>query len=102
MNYFQKIQSNVAIKWARQADHNVCAVNWSRLAHYKYATAATKHTKMVAAATVNFMNFLTQHGMNVQQVSIAGFGVGAHIAGFIGASFPKQKLAAIYGMIFKN
>lgn len=102
IKYFQKLQSILAIKWARHAESNACAVNWSRLAHYKYAISATKHTKMVAAATVNFMNFLTQHGINVQQTSIAGFGVGAHIAGFIGASFPKQKLAAIYGMIFER
>lgn len=56
---------------------------------------------MVADATVNFMKFLTQHGLNVQEVSIAGFGVGAHIAGFIGAAFSQQKLAAIYGAISK-
>lgn len=56
---------------------------------------------MVADATVNFMKFLVQHGMNVEQSSIAGFGVGAHIAGFIGAAFPKKKLAAIYGKISK-
>lgn len=56
---------------------------------------------MVADATVNFMKFLVQHGMNVEQVSIAGFGVGAHIAGFIGAAFPEKKLAAIYGIISK-
>lgn len=86
-----------AIKWAHFVDCNACTVDWSRLSRYNYSTAATKHPRIVSAATVNFMKFLTPHGLNVQQVSIAGFSLGAHIAGFIGASFPQQKLAAIYG-----
>ena len=35
----------------------------------------------------------------IQQVSIAGFSLGAQIAGFIGAAFSQHKLVAIYGMI---
>lgn len=88
---------NSAIKWAHFVDCNACTVDWSRLSRYNYSTAATKHPRIVSAATVNFMKFLTPYGLNVQQVSIAGFSLGAHIAGFIGASFPQQKLAAIYG-----
>lgn len=87
---------STTITWAKVSDSNVCVVDWSRLANYDYALAAMRHTKIVADAVVNFMKFLTQHGMNVKQVSIAGHSLGAHIAGYIGESF-RGDIHTIYG-----
>lgn len=69
----------VALSWARFADSNVCAVDWSRLANYDYSIAAMKHTKMVTDYLEHFMKFLIKHGMNITDVSIAGHSLGAQI-----------------------
>lgn len=61
-----------AIDWAEFGDCNVCIVDWSRLAFYDYPVAAGEHTKMVSRAISNLINFLEQHGMNIEEVSIAG------------------------------
>lgn len=86
-----------AIDWVYNADCNVCIVDWSRLSNYIYPVAASGHTKMVADALVNFMHFLIKHGMNIEQVAIAGHSLGAQIAGLVGAKF-DGKIDAIYGM----
>lgn len=68
-----------AVSWARFADCNVCAVDWSRLANYDYSIAAMRHTKMVADALEYFMQFLIENGMDITQVSIAAHSLGAQI-----------------------
>lgn len=68
-----------AIDWAHFGDCNVCVVDWSRLASYEYSLTAHKHTKMVAQAISNFIEFLTPYGLNIEDVSIAGHSMGAHI-----------------------
>lgn len=85
-----------AISWARFGDCNVCVVDWSRLANYDYSIAAVQHTRMVSKAISQFMLFLSQHGMNVEHVSIAGHSLGAQIAGLVGATW-SGRIAAIYG-----
>lgn len=59
-----------AIDWAHNADCNVCIVDWSRLSNYNYPIAASEHTKLVANALFNFMHFLIEHGMNIEQVAV--------------------------------
>lgn len=86
----------VAVDWAFYANCNVCAVDWSRLANFAYSKAALDHTKIVSAAVVRFIRFLTTRRMKIGQVSIAGHSLGAHIAGLVGASF-KGRINAIYG-----
>lgn len=86
-----------AIDWAHNADCNVCIVDWSRLSNYNYPIAASEHTKLVANALFNFMHFLIEHGMNIEQVAIAGHSLGAQIAGLVGAKF-EGKIDAIYGI----
>lgn len=88
-----------AVDWAHYGDCNVCSVDWSRLARYNYATCSTRHTRIVSNAIVYFMEYLSRnHGMNVEEVSIAGFSLGAQIAGLVGGSWHYQKVAAIYGL----
>lgn len=86
-----------ATDWVYHADCNVCIVDWSRLSNYNYNIAASKHTKMVADALVNFMDFLIKHGMDIEQTAIAGHSLGAQVAGLVGAKF-NGKIDAIYGM----
>lgn len=68
-----------AIDWARYADCNVCIVDWSRLSNYVYNVAASKHTRIVADAFVEFMHFLIAHGMKIEQTAIAGHSLGMRI-----------------------
>lgn len=90
-----------AIGWAHFGDCNVCIVDWSRMANFQYAITALKHTRMVADFVSNFMRFLSNHGMLIEQVSIAGHSLGAQIAGFVGAKW-MGKIAAIYGSVSKR
>lgn len=89
----------MAIDWAHFGDSNVCIVDWSRLAVYDYATASNEHTRLVANFVTEFMFFLYQKGMKIEESSIAGHSLGAWIAGFIGASY-GGRLNAIYGIFF--
>lgn len=70
---------STAQSWAKFANCNVCAVDWSRLANYDYSIAAMRHTKMVTDALEYFMQFLIDNGMEITQVSIAGHSLGAQI-----------------------
>ncbi|XP_055311609.1 phospholipase A1-like [Sitodiplosis mosellana] len=86
-----------AASWARFANCNVCAVDWSRLANYDYSVAAMRHTKMVADALEYFVRFLIDNGVDIAKVKIAGHSLGSQIAGFIGEKF-KGKIDSIYGL----
>ncbi|XP_031616461.1 phospholipase A1-like isoform X2 [Contarinia nasturtii] len=88
---------STAQSWAKFADCNVCAVDWSRLANYDYSIAAMRHTKMVTDALEYFMQFLIDNEMEITQVSIAGHSLGAQIAGYIGEKF-QGDIDSIYGL----
>lgn len=87
---------SAALSWSQQADCNVCAVDWSRLANYGYSISALVNTKKVANHTINFMKFLKDFDMKVEDCEIAGHSLGAHVAGFIGRYFDGI-LNAIHG-----
>lgn len=98
--------------WTKNTSCNVCAVDWSPLAgDFKisihklsslfnrliaYPQVSMLYTRLTSNVIVRFMKFLEQHGMKIDQVSIAGHSLGAHISGFVGAAFHGQ-IHAIYG-----
>lgn len=86
-----------AENWAEFGDCNVCIVDWSRLSHYSYRLTAKKHLKMVADASIQFMRFLMQHGMDIEHVTLAADSLSAHLAALIGQAF-DGKLEAIISM----
>lgn len=88
---------STALDWARFDEVNVCAVDWNRLARYNYARCATVHLKLVANAIVYFIQQMTKYGLNPADVSIAGFSLGAQIAGLVGSRMPSHRIKAIYG-----
>lgn len=55
---------------------------------------------IVADEIVQFMKFLSAHGMNINQSSIAGHRLSAYVAGLVGARF-HGKIDAIYGTFFE-
>lgn len=83
------------LNWAYFGDSNVCAVDWNETAKSAYPTVL-KYMGIVADEIVHFMEFLSAHGMNINQSAIAGHSLGAHVAGLVGARF-HGKIDAIYG-----
>lgn len=101
----------MANAWTSNDHCTVCIVDWRPLSgefrplgrlvptvfqSTNYQQAALRNTKLVANAIHQFIAFLMEHGMRIEHVSIAGHSLGAHIAGYVGASF-GGKINAIYG-----
>ncbi|XP_062544597.1 phospholipase A1 VesT1.02-like [Armigeres subalbatus] len=64
---------------------NVCAVDWSRLALVEYNLAA-KSTPKVGRYLAKFVKFLLKQGLTMDQVTLVGHSMGAHIVGIAGQS----------------
>ncbi|XP_065091318.1 phospholipase A1-like [Ochlerotatus camptorhynchus] len=64
---------------------NVCAVDWSRLALVEYNLAA-KNTPKVGKYLAKFVKFLLKQGLTMDQVTLVGHSMGAHISGIAGYS----------------
>lgn len=62
---------------------NVCAVDWSRLALVEYNLAA-KSTPKVGKYLAKFIKFLLKQGLTMDQVTLVGHSMGAHISGIAG------------------
>ncbi|KXJ70725.1 hypothetical protein RP20_CCG022310 [Aedes albopictus] len=62
---------------------NACAVDWSRLALVEYNLAA-KNTPKVGRYLAKFVKFLLKQGLTMDQVTLVGHSMGAHISGIAG------------------
>ena len=63
----------------------VVAVQWASLARGPWYDEAAANTQTVAKHLYNFLLNLEESGLNIEQVHIIGFSLGAHVAGFTGA-----------------
>ncbi|XP_058063451.1 phospholipase A1 3-like [Anopheles bellator] len=88
---------NVNRTWVKQtvADYirliggNICAVDWSPLALVEYNLAA-RNTPKVGRYLGKFVQSLLGRGFNINQVTLVGHSMGAHIAGIAGAYLGGQ------------
>ncbi|XP_055617798.1 phospholipase A1 3-like [Toxorhynchites rutilus septentrionalis] len=64
---------------------NICAVDWSRLALVEYNLAA-RNTPKVGRYLAKFVKFLLRQGFTIDQVTLVGHSMGAHISGIAGAA----------------
>lgn len=78
-------------------DTNVCIVGWDQLAKYNYFQAAKQNCRLVSDYLTRFVNFLTQEGMSLDIITLAGHSLGAHICGQVGNNLNGQ-IAEIYGI----
>ncbi|XP_046639785.1 lipase member H-like isoform X2 [Daphnia pulicaria] len=62
---------------------NFIAVDWESFAATDYFSSAAK-IRPIGVFTGDFLNFLIKQGLNVSQLHIIGFSLGAHIAGKAG------------------
>uniref|UniRef100_A0A182JEX8 Uncharacterized protein n=1 Tax=Anopheles atroparvus TaxID=41427 RepID=A0A182JEX8_ANOAO len=88
---------NVNRTWVKQtvADYirliggNICAVDWSPLALVEYNLAA-RNTPKVGRYLGKFVQSLLPKGFSIQQVTLVGHSMGAHISGIAGAYLGGQ------------
>ncbi|XP_040174647.1 phospholipase A1 3 isoform X2 [Anopheles arabiensis] len=88
---------NVNRTWVKQtvADYvrliggNICAVDWSPLALVEYNLAA-RNTPKVGRYLGKFVQFLLTKGFSINQVTLVGHSMGAHISGIAGAYLGGQ------------
>lgn len=64
-------------------DCNFIAVDWEESANTGYFSSAGK-VQPIGFLTGDFLNFLLTQGLNVSQLHIIGFSLGAHVAGKAG------------------
>ncbi|XP_055587451.1 phospholipase A1 3-like [Uranotaenia lowii] len=64
---------------------NICSVDWSRLALVEYNLAA-RNTPKVGRYLAKFVKFLLKQGFSMDQVTLVGHSMGAHISGIAGAA----------------
>lgn len=82
--------------WSNVGKSNVCAVDYSRLANYGYLIASTIHARQTADHIAEFIKFLNQLGIPLDNISLAGHSLGAQVIAQVGASFNGQ-IGTIYG-----
>ncbi|KPP58480.1 lipase member H-like [Scleropages formosus] len=79
---------------AAQEDMNILVVDWNRgAANLNYFTAVT-NTRSVAANISAFIQKMQDNGASLSSVHLIGVSLGAHVAGFVGATL-KGKIGRI-------
>ncbi|XP_059351094.1 lipase member I-like [Daphnia carinata] len=75
---------NLKNEFLANEDCNFIAVDWETLANTGSYFSSASSTQPIGVATGDFINFLITQGLNVNQLHIIGFSLGAHIAGKAG------------------
>ncbi|KAF2902680.1 hypothetical protein ILUMI_03509 [Ignelater luminosus] len=63
-------------------NYNIVMVDWRDLAKNTFYTYVVMYTKYIANIISDFTIMLVDYGVNVKNVHLIGYGIGAHIAGF--------------------
>lgn len=81
-------------------DYNVIGVDWSELARAPFYLSAATNTRDVGKAAARLVDFLVSEGTPINYIHLLGFSLGAHAAGWAGASLTVGQLPRITGMLF--
>ncbi|XP_056155858.1 lipase member H [Lampris incognitus] len=82
---------------AKQEDMNVIVVDWNKgAANLNYFIAVT-NTRQAAHNLTSFILTMQEEGASLNSVHLIGMSLGAHLAGFVGASL-KGKIGRITGL----
>lgn len=88
--------------WAKYGNNIVCGVDWTLLAaDFTYVVPALVNTHIVAESVATFiLNLVHQADVKIENITIAGHSLGAHVAGFTGKNLIAQghQLGKIFGM----
>lgn len=78
-------------------DVNIIGVDWSDLARAPFYLSAASNTRYVGKAAALMVDFLVRQGTSLDSIHLLGFSLGAHAAGWTGASTTVGQLARITG-----
>lgn len=83
--------------YLNKGDYNIIAVDWSRLARSPFYLTAASSTKEVGVATAQLIDFLVANtdGGTAKRFHVLGYSLGAHAAGWAGASLSVGTLSRI-------
>jgi len=65
---------------------NVIGVDWSKLAAAPWYDIAAGHTRVTGEKTAELIEWLVSEGVPLSNIHVLGHSLGAHVAGFAGAS----------------
>ncbi|KAG4070016.1 hypothetical protein HA402_013676 [Bradysia odoriphaga] len=88
-------------EWVKSEKTNFCGVDWRELASDKYDDASQEHIKKIGGQLAAFITQLHDLGVELDNISIAGHSLGAHIAGFAGRTIYErynQLIGTIYAL----
>ncbi|XP_055523307.1 phospholipase A1 3-like isoform X2 [Wyeomyia smithii] len=75
----------IVVDYIKHFGGNICAVDWSYLGLVEYNLAA-RNTGKVGRYLAKFIKFLLAQGLTIEQVTLVGHSMGAHISGIAGAA----------------
>ena len=78
-------------------DYNIIAVDWSQLARSPLYLTAASNTRDVGIQVAKMVDFLVREGTPIGNIHLLGFSLGAHVAGWAGASVTVGKIPRITG-----
>lgn len=96
-NYERTWMQDLTSTYVSTQDANICSVDWSRLALREYALAASKTDEVGNYLGAVIQNLIDQGIYTVDNVTLIGHSMGAHIVGYAGA-FLKGQVPRIYGL----
>ncbi|KAK0076605.1 hypothetical protein PV325_005100 [Microctonus aethiopoides] len=73
--------------------------DWINLAAAPYYNYAVENAELVGSYTAQFVNWLeSQNQINIKDLHVIGFSLGAHVAGFMGKELAPKKVGRITGL----
>lgn len=90
----------IARDWTKYVDTNVCAVDWSVLSRQPLLIASQLYTRVVGQYIAEFITQLIRHGVESDNVSVAGHSLGGQVVGYVGQNLINQNvtIGRIYGL----
>ncbi|KPI92731.1 Pancreatic lipase-related protein 2 [Papilio xuthus] len=61
---------------------NVLLLDWANMAHGSYLVNAARNTKKVGATTAEYINKLSEAGLQLDKLHLIGHSLGSHVAGY--------------------
>lgn len=96
-NFSRNWMQDMMSEYIEHQDVNVCGVDWARLAVYEYRIAAQENVLEVGWYLAIFILFLEDLGVDLNNVSLVGHSLGAHVAGITGDHLGGE-VNAIYAL----
>ncbi|XP_013142799.1 PREDICTED: pancreatic lipase-related protein 2-like [Papilio polytes] len=78
----ESIQVMVNAYLEARPNTNVLLLDWSNMAHGSYLVNAARNTKKVGATTAEYINKLSEAGLQLDKLHLIGHSLGSHVAGY--------------------